>query len=137
MTVVEAVDPLGRTLQGSPAAKRLRRGEAVGRYLILGTLGEGGMAVVYKGYDPELDRRVAIKLVTVDSTEPLDAEPSGGRRRLLREAQAMAQLAHPNVVSIYELGEDPDSGTYYMVMEYIDGCNLKRVAHAAAKNRKG
>jgi tetratricopeptide (TPR) repeat protein len=116
--VVEAVDPLGRTLQGSPDAKRLGKGEAVGRYLILGTLGEGGMAVVYKGYDPELDRRVAIKLVTVDGAEPIDTDSSGGRRRLLREAQAMAQLAHPNVVAIYDVGMHGEQ--VFIAMELVD-----------------
>jgi eukaryotic-like serine/threonine-protein kinase len=116
--VVEVVDPLGRTLQGTPTSKRLERGNAVGRYMILGLLGEGGMAVVYKGYDPELDRRVAIKLLTFDSTEQIDTDPSDGRRRLLREAQAMAQLAHPNVVSIYDVGMHGDQ--VFIAMELVD-----------------
>ena len=118
-TVVEAVDPLGRTLHGTTPARRFRKGDTLGRYLILGVLGEGGMAVVYKGYDPELDRRVAIKLLTVDeSTERAEVDASEGRRRLLREAQAMAQLAHPNVVAIYDVGMHGDQ--VFIAMELVE-----------------
>jgi tetratricopeptide (TPR) repeat protein/tRNA A-37 threonylcarbamoyl transferase component Bud32 len=117
-TVVEPVDPLARTLQRRPDAKRLRKGEAVGRYLILGVLGQGGMAVVYKGYDPELDRRVAIKLLAIDSSDETDVDADAARRRLLREAQAMAQLAHPNVVSIYDVGMHGEQ--VFIAMELVD-----------------
>ncbi|MCB9707043.1 MAG: hypothetical protein H6711_34700, partial [Myxococcales bacterium] len=66
----------------------------IGRYVILGQLGKGGMGVVYAAYDPELDRRVAIKLLLTGEGGPLGA-------RLLREAQALARLSHPNVVQVY------------------------------------
>src|SRR5690349_21195054 len=71
---------------------------SVGRFAILDKLGEGGMGVVYRALDPTLDREVALKLVN----------PAHGgaeaRERLLREAQAMARVAHPNVVPVYEVG---------------------------------
>ncbi len=118
-TDLEAVDPLARTLQGAPPDARLRMGEALGRYLIAGVLGEGGMAVVYKGYDPELDRRVAIKLLSTFSNDRGGSDVDGGRRRLLREAQAMAQLAHPNVAAIYDVGMHGDQ--VFIAMELIDG----------------
>lgn len=76
------------------------------------------MGVVYVAFDPELDRRVALKL--------LHAEPGGesaaGRARLLREAQSMAQLSHPNVAAIYDVGIHDDG--VYIAMEFIEGKNL-------------
>ncbi len=67
-------------------------GDRVGRYLVQGTLGMGGMGVVYRARDPELGRAVAIKLVRAGSSADATAQ-----ERLLREAQALAQIAHPNV----------------------------------------
>ena len=81
-------------------------GAVFGRYVILERLGTGGMGVVYKAYDPELDRRLALKLVRVDGR--ISSEESEGqtrsldaRDRLLREAQAMARVAHPNVIAVH------------------------------------
>src|SRR5437868_9021934 len=74
-------------------------GGAVGRYHVLGVLGEGGMATVYAAYDSKLDRKVALKV--------LAGAVSGTRRqRLLREAQAMARLSHPNVVPVFDVGNE-------------------------------
>ena len=75
----------------------LPRGTNVGRYVILDLVGHGGMGAVYAAYDPELDRRVAIKVL-----HPLSNRSDGGAR-LRREAQAMARLSHPNVVSIFDV----------------------------------
>jgi len=91
-------------------------GSSVGRYVILRRLGEGGMGVVYAAYDAELDRKVALKLLRQTGAS---AEQ---RARLLREAQAMARVAHPNVVAVYEVGEV--GGRVYIAMEYIDGTTL-------------
>ncbi|MBA2542205.1 MAG: serine/threonine protein kinase, partial [Deltaproteobacteria bacterium] len=94
----------------------LRRGATVGRFLVLGRLGAGGMGVVYAAYDPELDRRVALKLLRGSSRE------DDVRARLLREAQAAARLSHPNVVSVFDIGVF--EGRVYFAMEYVEGVTL-------------
>src|SRR5262245_10648204 len=76
----------------------LARGTNVGRFVVLDALGEGGMGVVFSAYDPQLDRKVAIKLVRAASSSEQT------RARLLREAQAMAKINHPNVVKVHEAG---------------------------------
>jgi tetratricopeptide (TPR) repeat protein/predicted Ser/Thr protein kinase len=91
-------------------------GSVVGRYVILGTAGRGGQAVVLLAYDPQLDRRVALKLLPV-------AKLGGkGRERLLREAQALARLSHPNVVPVYDVGTVAE--TAFLSMEFVDGVTL-------------
>lgn len=99
----------------------LSQGQSVGRYVIVSTLGAGGMGVVYKAYDPELDRRVAIKVLR----PPLHARShvGTGRGRLIREAQALAQLQHPNVITVHDVGEHEDR--VFIAMEYIDGITLR------------
>ena len=79
----------------------LAKGAAIGRYVVLGLLGRGGMGEVYAAYDPELDRKVAVKLLRARGGSG-DA-PKGGSA-LLREAQAIARLSHPNVVVVYDVG---------------------------------
>ena len=88
----------------------------IGRFAVLRRLGAGGMGVVYAGYDEELDRRVAIKVVREDTVG------THGRARMLREAQAMAKLSHPNVVQVYEVGELDDQ--VFVAMEFIRGKTL-------------
>jgi serine/threonine protein kinase len=90
------------------------RGHAIGRFVLLDRIGRGGMGVVYLAYDPQLERRVALKLV-----HPEVAGDEASAARLLREAQALAKLAHPNVVAIHDVGR-VDEGIY-VAMEYIDG----------------
>jgi len=96
--------------QSQPAAP----GELVGRYQIIEVLGRGGMGTVYAAHDPGLDRRVALKLIDV----------SREQQRLIREAKALAKLAHPNVVAVHE------AGTYqrrtFLAMELVDGWTLRR-----------
>ncbi|HKE13497.1 MAG TPA: serine/threonine-protein kinase [Kofleriaceae bacterium] len=97
----------------------LPRGVAVQRYVILDRVGEGGMGVVYAAYDPVLDRRVALKFLA-----RYDADRDGLRdRRLLREAQAMARLSHPNVVVVYEVGTF--QGHIFLSMEFVEGVDLR------------
>ncbi|HVI02910.1 MAG TPA: hypothetical protein VM869_29630, partial [Enhygromyxa sp.] len=72
----------------------LARGDVVGRYVVLERLGVGGMGEVYAAYDPELDRKIAIKLLLPGQSDAMAT--SAGHGRLLREAQAMAKLHHPN-----------------------------------------
>ncbi|HWB81429.1 MAG TPA: serine/threonine-protein kinase [Nannocystaceae bacterium] len=93
------------------------RGRFVGRFVMLERIGRGGMGVVYLAYDPELDRRVAVKLVAASGTSE-----EGSTARLVREAQALAQLAHPNVVAVHDVGRT-DEGIY-VAMEYVEGMTL-------------
>ncbi len=95
----------------------LERGALVGRYVVLSHLGAGGMGVVYAAYDPELDRKVALKLLHA-AVGPGTAA-SLGRTRLLREAQALAKLSHPHVVAIHDVGTIDDR--VWLAMEYVDG----------------
>lgn len=95
------------------------RGEAIGRFVVLDPLGRGAMGVVYAAYDPDLDRRVAIKIVRPDSF----GGAIDGRERALREAQAMARLDHPNVVRVYEVG--PHRSGIYVAMELVEGASLR------------
>ena len=85
----------------------------VGRYVIIERVGAGGMGVVYAAFDPSLERKIAIKLVRVR-----DGDHSGALR-LIREAQSMAQLSHPNVVSVFDVGEH--EGQVFIAMEFIRG----------------
>jgi eukaryotic-like serine/threonine-protein kinase len=90
----------------------------LGRYRVESRVGSGGMAVVYRGRDERLGRPVAIK-VLADNL----AADDGFRARFVREAQLAAGLSHPNIVHVYDTGEDAD-GRPYIVMEYIDGESL-------------
>ena len=102
-------------------ARTLERGATIGRHVVLRKLGAGGMGVVYAAYDPELDRKVALKLLL-----PAASGVGGGKRRdrLLREAQALARLADPHVVSVHEVGVV--DGAVYLAMEYVPGVDLQR-----------
>ena len=105
-----------------PAQKLTRTltvGDRVGRYLVLSALGAGGMGVVFSAYDPQLDRKVALKLLRAGITY----NTKDARTRLRREAQAIAQLSHPNVVGVYDVG-NTDDGDLYIAMEFVDGETL-------------
>ncbi|CEG26775.1 Stk1 family PASTA domain-containing Ser/Thr kinase [Bacillus sp. B-jedd] len=90
-----------------------------GRYKILDAIGGGGMANVYLAHDVILDRNVAVKVLRLDF-----ANDEEFIRRFHREAQSATSLAHPNIVSIYDVGEE--DGIYYIVMEFVDGQTLKQ-----------
>jgi serine/threonine protein kinase len=110
-------------IEPSQVAQRPTRtftiGDRVGRYLVLSTLGTGGMGVVFSAYDPQLDRKVALKLLRAG----LGVTTKEARTRLRREAQAIAQLSHPNVVGVYDVGETED-GDLYIAMEFVEGDTL-------------
>ncbi len=96
-------------------------GDTIGRYIVLRRLGAGGMGVVYAAYDPQLDRKVALKLLRTG----MGLGQGEARARLVREAQAIAQLSHPNVVAVYDVGT-ATSGEVYVAMEFIEGDTLSQ-----------
>ena len=96
----------------------LAKGESLGRYVVLGLLGRGGMGEVYAAYDPELDRKIAVKLLRAGGSGER-GHGSDGRTRLLREAQAIARLSHPNVVVVYDVGTFKES--IFIAMEFVEG----------------
>ena len=93
-------------------------GQTLGKYRVMEPLGRGGMARVYRGYHPELDRYVAIKVLRPDLVEEEEF-----LARFKREAQAVAALRHPNIVQVYDF--DVQDDTTYMVMELLEGATLK------------
>lgn len=95
-------------------------GRTLGRYQIVSELGRGGFATVYKGYDPALDRYVALKVLHPELTRDEVA-----LRRFQREATAVARMRHPNIIIIYEYHLDEAGGSAYIAMEYIEGDTLK------------
>ncbi len=102
----------------------------LGRYQIQSLLGRGGMAEVFKGYDPNLSRTVAIKLI-----HPHLATEQGFLGRFEREAQAIARLRHPSIVQVYDFNHEGD--VYFMVMEYVDGPTLQaRLRELAERNER-
>jgi serine/threonine protein kinase len=94
--------------------------EALAPHLLLvRLLGKGGMGLVYLARDPALKRLVAVKVLS-----PALARDETARLRFAREAETMAAMSHPNIVSVYQVGELPRSGTSYFVMQYISGKTL-------------
>ena len=91
-----------------------------GRYRLLAQIASGGMAVIYKAHDVTLNRVVAVKLL-----RDTFANDPGFRARFQNEAQAAANLAHPNIVTVYDFGQD--GARTYIVMEYVDGRDLKNL----------
>src|SRR5437588_826716 len=95
--------------------------EKLGKYEIRRELGRGAMGIVYEGYDPLIKRSVALKTIRADQLAGENAETVIARFR--REAQAAGRLSHPNIVSIYDFGEE--EGVWYIAMEYVKGRELK------------
>ena len=93
-------------------------GQVLGHYRVVAKIGEGGMGVVYRGHDEMLHRDVALKVVKKDS----NLDPTAGKN-LLHEARASSSLAHPNICTIYEVGET--NGELYIVMELVEGKSLR------------
>src|SRR5262249_17971062 len=98
----------------------LAAGSRLGLYEILGLLGSGGMGEVYKARDPRLERDVAVKVLLSDVTDTAQA-----RDRFRREARAVAALQHPNICTVYDVG-DIGNGHAYLVMELLQGETLQR-----------
>ena len=96
-----------------------------GRYEIVAELGRGAMGVVYKARDPQIDRLIAVKTVSLRGQEP--DEEKEFRMRFLHEAQAAGRLHHPGIVAIFDVGENPENHDPYIVMEYVAGEPLNRI----------
>jgi eukaryotic-like serine/threonine-protein kinase len=107
----------------------------LGRYEVLNELGKGAMGIVYLAKDPLIGRLVAIKTIRTSSFGDDDSESREFRERFIREAQTAGILSHPNIVTIHDIGEDPETQTSFIAMEYIEGRNLKSLL--AEKNRFG
>jgi len=113
--------------QGLPT---LPRGATIGRYVVLGLVGRGGMGEVYAAYDPELDRKVAVKLLRVKPGNGVSRNE--GRQRTLREAQAIARLSHPNVVVVFDVGTFQEQ--VFIAMEFVEGNTVTYWLQAAARS---
>src|SRR6202522_2458455 len=100
-----------------------RRSERFGRYEILAELGRGAMGVVYKARDPKINRVVAVKTISLVGQSP--EKEAEYRERFFREAEAAGPLAHPGIVTIFDMGEEPDTHAPYIVMEYVGGQSLE------------
>ncbi len=104
----------------------------VGRYEIIETLGRGAMGVVYLARDPLIDRQVALKTLRVDLDDDVATE---FRERFLREARAAGRINHAGIVTIHDVGEDPESGLVFIAMEFIEGQDLKKLMASGRRFR--
>ncbi len=118
--------PLAAALGANPSDMRLSH--HVGRFALLRRVGRGSMGLVFAAYDDILDRKVAIKLVP-----PHIAQSPRARKRMLREAQALAKLRHPNVVQVYDAGVEGDR--LFIAMEFVSGVTLGAWATAGDEPR--
>jgi tetratricopeptide (TPR) repeat protein len=127
MSPVDASPPLLSTTPGPKSDDRpsmealLPPGARLGRYVVLSLLGMGGLGVVYEAYDPELDRRIAVKLLR--RLSPDEETATAGRELLQREARALAKLSHPNVVAVHDVGVL--GGRVFIAMEFVAGGTLR------------
>ncbi|MBI5545363.1 MAG: protein kinase, partial [Deltaproteobacteria bacterium] len=94
----------------------------IDRYVLGDLIAVGGMGAVYSAFDPQLQRKIALKLLRADAFEPPVHEQA--RARLQREAQIVAQLSHPNIVVVHDMGSS--AGRLFIAMELVDGCSLRK-----------
>jgi eukaryotic-like serine/threonine-protein kinase len=114
--------PVRETITGTVAVSENTQTDHFGRYKILRPIGKGAMGMVYQGLDPAIDRPVALKTIRLDNY----ADPSETRElkeRLVREAKAAGKLSHPNIVTIYDVGEE--ASMQYIAMEFLQGNTLE------------
>ncbi len=120
----KTVAAIGKGSPPEPGGELPRLLPQIGRYTLLGTLGRGGMGLVHKGYDAELDRPVAIKMFHRDPGGSADdSQLRETHARAMREAQALARLSHPNIVAVHEVGSH--EGRVFIVMDYVLGETLR------------
>src|SRR5580700_4160572 len=96
-----------------------------GRYEVVAELGRGAMGVVYKARDPQIDRLVAVKTVSLWGQNP--EEEKEFRLRFMNEAQAAGRLHHSGIVAVFDVGENPENQDPYIVLEYVQGESLNRL----------
>jgi len=101
------------------------RSERFGRYEILAELGRGAMGIVYKARDPKINRVVAVKTVSLNGQPP--EEEVEYRERFVREAEAAGRISHPGIVTVFDVGEEPETRAPYIVMEYVAGQSLDKL----------
>jgi serine/threonine protein kinase len=123
VTTRRTLSPAERELFGTPA-------DSLGRYSLLGKLGSGSMGVVYRAYDPRLQRPVAVKILYPSGKQTAQLV-SVGDTRLLREAQAIARLSHPNIVAVHDVGVVGDR--VFLTMEFVEGATLREFCEAAPR----
>ncbi|MFC1524943.1 serine/threonine protein kinase, partial [Planctomycetota bacterium] len=117
---------MGRTITTTPTVPTFgssfteRMSDKLGKYEIIEEIGKGGMGIVYLAHDPKLDRRVAIKVMMIESG--VNEEQVS---RFKREAHALAQIKHPNIVEVYDIGTVGDQ--HYFTMDYIEGTTLEKL----------
>ncbi|MEM7156567.1 MAG: serine/threonine-protein kinase [Myxococcota bacterium] len=132
MQDIALLDQVDGLLFGDSTAKS--RPEQLGRYVVVDRVGQGGFGTVYEAYDPELARRVAIKLLHIEPARTLD---TAGEQEidLLEEARAMAKVVHRHVATVYDVGEAP-SGGVFIVMEFLPGSSLREWVEAAPRSHQ-
>jgi serine/threonine protein kinase len=126
----QSPQPLGADISDSDPMINVRpvleelTGKKLGRYEILGVLGQGAMGTVYKGQDPAIDRMVALKTILAGVGHDA-AQAEQLRERLVREAKAAGKLSHPNIVTVYDVGAEGDLN--YIAMDYLEGYTLEQL----------
>jgi len=120
-------EPVAAETSHSPDAP-LALGTRIGRYVVFAPLGRGAMGTLYTGYDPDLERKVAIKLIRVDGSGDLDAWSR------FDEGKALARLSHPHVVSVYDVGRF--DGGVFVAMELVEGETLRTWLRASPRGRR-
>jgi eukaryotic-like serine/threonine-protein kinase len=113
---------VGGSIDAAEALADFDAGAKLGRYVVLSHMGTGGMGVVYAAYDPELDRRIALKLMHQRGDDEEQAQRAS--QRMLAEAKAMAQLSHPNVITVHDVGTI--DGRVFIAMEFVEGKPLSQ-----------
>lgn len=121
--VTSATDAGTLCVDSASASEPRRQNATVGRFQIVRRLGRGSMGAVYLARDPLVERLIALKVLQVSASDSIDTPPEA-RERFFREARAAARLQHPNIVSIFDVGES--EGLAWIAMEYIEGCTLGR-----------
>jgi eukaryotic-like serine/threonine-protein kinase len=99
--------------------------ERFGRYQIQAELGRGAMGVVYRAHDPKINRVVAVKTISMAGQPP--EEEREYRERFFREAEAAGRLSHPGIVTVFDMGEEPETRAPYLVMEFVGGQSLDKL----------